>query len=154
MALQAGDKAPDFTLKSNAMEEVTLSEALQKGPVVLAFFPLAFSGVCTKQFTDMGKEVDSWSTGGAQVFGVSVDHAYSLGAFAKEVGAEDITFLSDFQPRGAVAQSYGVFLDGPGITTRAMFVIDRDGTIKHAEAIDTPPEMPDVDAARLAACSL
>ena len=69
MALQAGDKAPDFTLKSNAMEEVTLSEALQKGPVVLAFFPLAFSGVCTKQFTDMGKEVDSWSTGGAQVFG-------------------------------------------------------------------------------------
>lgn len=154
MALNVGDKAPDFTLKSSSQEEVTLSEALKTGPVVLAFFPLAFSGVCTTQFTDMGKQVDEWSTGGVQVFAVSVDHAYSLDAFAKQVGADGFTFLSDFQPRGGVAQQYGVFLDGPGITTRAMFVIGQDGTIKHAEAMDTPPEMPDVEAARLAACSL
>lgn len=154
MALKVGDKAPDFTLKSNGMEEVTLSEALKNGPVVLAFFPLAFSGVCTTQFTDMGKDVSSWSEKGAQVFGVSVDHAYSLDAFAKQVGAEGITFLSDFQPRGAVAQQYGVFLEGPGITTRAMFVINQAGEITHAEAMATPPEMPDVDAAKAAACSL
>ena len=154
MALKVGDKAPDFTLKSNTQQEVTLSEELKKGPVVLAFFPLAFSGVCTKQFTDMGKDVGSWSENGAQVFGVSVDHAYSLDAFAKQVGAEGITFLSDFQPRGEVAKQYGVFLDGPGITTRAMFVINQDGEITHAEAMDAPPDMPDVEAAKAAACSL
>lgn len=154
MALKVGDKAPDFTLKSNAQEEVTLSQELAKGPVVLAFFPLAFSGVCTKQFTDMGKDVESWTGSGARVFGVSVDHAYSLDAFATSVGAEGITFLSDFQPRGAVAQQYGVFLDGPGITTRAMFVIGQDGAITHAEAMDAPPDMPDVEAAKAAACAL
>ena len=154
MALTVGDKAPDFTLKSNAQEEVTLSQELTKGPVVLAFFPLAFSGVCTKQFTDMGRDVDAWSENGARVFGVSVDHAYSLDAFAKSVGAEGITFLSDFQPRGEVAKKYGVFLDGPGITTRAMFVIDQGGKITHAEAMDAPPDMPDVEAARAAACAL
>lgn len=153
MALSAGDKAPDFTLKSNGMEEVTLSQELEKGPVVLAFFPLAFSGVCTKQFTDLGADASGY--GKAKVFGVSVDHAYSLDAFAKQVGAADsVTFLSDFQPRGAVAQQYGVFLDGPGISTRALFVIGPDGVITHAEAMDAPPDMPDVEAAKLAACAI
>lgn len=156
MALTVGDTAPDFTLTSHRMEQVSLADARADGPVVISFFPLAFSGVCTKQFTDLGADVESYRAAGAQVLAISVDHAHSLQAFAEAVGADadGVTFLSDFQPRGEVAAAYGTLIAERGFSGRATIVVDRDGVVQHADYSPTPLEIPDVDAVKgaIAAC--
>jgi len=150
MALEVGQEAPDFSLPSHEGETVTLSE-LHGTPVVIAFFPLAFSGVCTNQFAQLG-------TGGygegARVLAISVDHSASQRAFAEQLGTEDITFLSDFQPRGLVAKAYGVFNEERGHSGRAVIVVAPDGTVA-ATQHGPPLEIPDAGAVRaaVAACS-
>jgi len=143
-----GDVAPDFTLGDHRGEAVTLS-GLRGRPVVLNFFPLAFSDVCTTQFRDIGR--GAYADAGAVVLAVSVDHANSLGAFAAAVGAADVTFLSDFLPRGEVARAYGVWVPERGHSGRATFVIDPAGVVRHADRPPTPLTIPDPAAARGAA---
>ena len=147
-----GDAAPDFTLTSHHETPVTLS-ALRGRPVVLNFFPLAFSEWCTAQFTALAE--GAYAGTDAHVLAVSVDHANSLAAFARATGAEDVTFLSDFLPRGEVCRRYGVFVPERGHAGRATFVIDAAGTVRHADRRPTPLTIPDPAAARavLAACA-
>ncbi len=155
MAIEVGQEAPDFTLKGPGGEEVTLSSYRGTKNVVLVFFPLAFSGICTKQLTEIGAHESQYADADAQVIGVSVDSHHANTAFAKSLGLSNALLLADFQPRGAVARAYGVYMDEPGISMRASFVIDKQGIVRHAE-VQAPPTIPDEDAyfAALTACNV
>lgn len=145
MALQTGDEAPDFTLTDHTGEAVTLSE-LRGRPVVLVFYPLAFTGRCTGELCSIRDELADFEGADAQVYGVSVDSAASLGVFHAQEG---LTFplLSDFWPHGAVAQAYDAFLPERGIATRATYVVDREGRIA-AHFRVSPSESRDMGAYR------
>lgn len=156
MAVSVGDSAPDFTLRGRGGEDVRLSSFAGQRNVVLVFYPLAFSGVCTDQFTAIGENAGRYAGEDAQVIGISVDSHHAQTAFADALGIGDtVMMLSDFEPKGAVARKYGTYMEGPGISGRATFVIDRNGTVQGALLTDVPSEIPDEDAyfSALAACS-
>jgi len=130
-ALEVGAKAPDFELKDTAGNAVRLSDLLREGkPVILAFYPAAFSPVCGDEMSLYQETRDEFERLGAKVVGISVDNTWSLAAFAK---AQGITFplLSDFHPKGEGARKYGVMRDD-GITERALFIIDPDGIVRYS----------------------
>jgi peroxiredoxin len=143
MAVDVGSKAPDFTLTNQDRQPVTLSE--QKGrPVVLAFFPAAFSSVCTKELCTFRDSLASLNKARAQVYGISVDTFFSLKAFQDQ---QKLTFplLSDFNKQ--VIREYDVFNEDmiglKGIAKRAVFVIDKDGVVRHREVLDDARNEPD-----------
>lgn len=146
MALDVGSVAPDFTLTNQDREPVTLSA--QRGePVVLAFFPAAFSSVCAKELCTFRDRLSTLNKAKAKVFGVSVDTFFTLKAFQADQG---LTFplLSDFNKD--VIQLYGVFnpdmIGLKGIAKRAVFVIDANGTIRHKEVLEDARNEPNYDA--------
>lgn len=154
MALEVGQKAPDFTLKDPEGNDVSLSDFADSKNVVLVFFPFAFSGVCTDQFTKISENADRYASEQAQVIGISVDSRYSQGVFAEQIGLADALFLADFEPKGAIAREYGTYLDF-GFSGRATFVIDKQGVIKSIHRTDTPATIPDEQQyfATLASCN-
>jgi len=129
--LKVGDAAPDFTLPSTAGKPVTLSEFRGKKNVVLAFFPAAFTGGCTKEMLAYGAGLPKFDAIDTQVFGVSTDNTPSLKEFADKLKIS-VTLLSDFAKR-EVAKSYGVLIAERGLANRATFVIDKEGKIQHIE---------------------
>ena len=131
MTLAAGTEAPDFTLKDQDGNAVTLSSFLGKRNVVLVFYPLSFTSVCAVQMPGYNKERQSFENYDAQVFGISVDSAAVHKAFAESVGVE-FPLLADFYPHGAVARAYGV-LRSEGFSERSTFVIDKQGIVRYAE---------------------
>jgi len=139
--LKVGDVAPDFTLQGHDDKEYTLS-AFRGRPVVLVFYPLDFSPVCTDEHACFVRDIARLNALNAQVFGISVDSLWAHKAFAKQQG---ITYplLADFQPRGAVASKYGVFLEDKGIAARTTFVVDRDGRIAFVQRNEIG-QVPDV----------
>ncbi|HXD18038.1 MAG TPA: peroxiredoxin [Vicinamibacterales bacterium] len=154
-AARVGAKAPDFTLTNQDRTPVTLAEELKKGPVVLAFFPAAFSGTCTKElctFRDTMSELNRLS---ANVIGVSTDTFFALKAWAD---AQRFTFplLSDYNK--TVIRQYGVvnpdMIGLKDIAKRATFVIDRGGTIRYREILDDARNEPDYGKLRDALASL
>lgn len=155
MAVEVGQEAPDFTLKNQAGEEVSLSSFRGDKNVVLMFYPLAFSGGCTKQFTSLGAHEGRYADEQAQVLGVSVDSFHTQAAFARSLGLDATMMLADFEPKGAVARNYGVYNDERGHSRRAIFVIDKQGIVQRAEVVP-PPEVPDEDAviASLDSCNV
>ena len=145
MSVDVGSKAPDFTLTSQDRRPVKLSE--QRGrPVVLAFFPAAFSGVCQKELCTFRDSMARLNQANAQVFGISVDTFFALKAFAD---AQGLTFplLSDFNKQ--TIRDYGVFNEDmiglKGIAKRAVFVIDKDGVVRHKEVLDDARNEPNYD---------
>jgi len=145
MPVDVGSKAPDFTLMNQDRQPVTLSE--QKGkPVVLAFFPAAFSGVCQKELCTFRDSMARLNKAHAQVYGISVDTFFALKAFAD---AQRFTFplLSDFNKE--TIREYGVFNEDmiglKGIAKRAVFVIDKDGVVRHKEVLDDARNEPNYD---------
>src|ERR1700694_439502 len=141
MALAVGTPAPDFTLNDSDGNPVTLSQ-LRGTPVYLNFFPAAFSSVCTPYFTNI--VADSGPYAGARVVGVSVDNKASLAEFKRQLGADSVTFLTDFHPKGEVARLYDVWLDQAGMAGRATFVIDAEGIIRDVDQ-GAPGAGPDGD---------
>jgi len=129
--LKVGDMAPDFTLPSTTGKNVTLSEFRGKKNVVLAFYPAAFTGGCTKEMTAYGQSLDKFETSDTQVFGISTDNTPSQKVFADQVKAT-FPMLSDFARR-EVTKSYGVLMPDRGIANRATFVVDKEGRIQHIE---------------------
>jgi peroxiredoxin len=129
MAIEVGSQAPDFTLKDENGEDVTLS-GLRGRNVVLMFSPLAFSPICTNELRDISAVADRYQAANAEVLAVSVDSQYTLAAFKRD---EDLKahLLADFHPKGAVAKLYDAWIDAAGIANRATFVIDKDGRIAH-----------------------
>lgn len=147
MALSAGDAAPDFTLYDSDQEAFALTEA--DGPVVLLFFPGAFTSVCTTELNTVGNDYDRYTDLGASVVGISTDSPFALSEF-KKVHGFPFRLLSDHD--GEVSAAYGAKYDSDftpmgldRISKRAAFVVD-GGTVRYAEVLDNAGEMPDFDA--------
>lgn len=130
--LKVGDTAPDFTLPATTGDKVTLSSFRGKQSVVLAFFPAAFTGGCTKEMQTYQLGIDKFKGTDAAVFGISEDNTPSQKEFANKLG---LTFplLSDFATR-KVAEEYGVLVPGYGVANRVTFVVDKEGKISYIEA--------------------
>ena len=155
MAAALGSKAPDFTLPNQDRQPVTLSDELKNGPVVLAFFPAAFSGTCTKEMCTIRDSMTELKRASARVLGISVDTFFALKAWA-DAQQFDFPLLSDFNK--TVIREYGVFNEDmiglKGIAKRAVFVIDERGVIRHREVLDDARNEPDYAAVVRAASEL
>jgi peroxiredoxin len=149
MALQPGQEAPDFELRSHRGGTVRLADFRGKKNVVLAFHPLAFTPVCATQMSNYESNLPQLETSDAVVLGISIDPQPSKTAWAKTLGPISFDLLSDFHPHGEVAQKYGVFRPVEGFSERAVFVVGKDGLIKWSKTYDIP-QQPD-DAELLAA---
>ncbi len=128
-ALSVGDTAPDFTLKDQNGEDVTLGSFRGQKNVVLVFFPFAFSGICTGELCEIRDNLGAFVSDKVQVLAISCDPMYAQRGFADKEGYF-FPLLSDFWPHGAVAQAYGVFNDQAGLAVRGTFLIDTEGTIR------------------------
>ena len=144
MAVDVGSKAPDFTLVNQNREKVTLSQELGKGNVVLAFFPGAFSGTCTKEFCNLRDTMSSFRDVNATVLGISTDTFFALKAWddQQKLG---FPLLSDYNKE--VIDKYGVvnpdMVGLKNIAKRAVFVIDKGGVVRHREVLEDARNEPD-----------
>ncbi len=127
-ALPSGTPAPDFTLHSTPDQEVSLSE-FRGQPVILAFYPADWSPVCGDQMSLYNEVLPEFHRFNAELMGISVDGVWSHAAFAQDRNLH-FPLLADFEPKGAVARTYGVYRQHDGTTERALFVIDADGIIR------------------------
>ncbi len=148
MALENDTRAPDFDLANQFGEHVRLSDFQGVKPVVLVFFPLAFSGVCTGELCALRDNLDLFKDHDVELLGISVDSKAALRAWAEQEGY-DFQLLADFWPHGAVAKEYGVFLEEKGFANRATFVIDVRGVIR-ASFITAPGEPRSIEEYRAA----
>ena len=149
MTLATGSDAPDFTLKDQNGNDVTLSSFRGGQNVVLVFYPFTFTGVCQGELCSLRDDLGDFETANAQVLAISNDSRHAQAKWAKEQG---FTFplLSDFWPHGEVSRAYGVFDEKLGAATRTTFVIDKAGTIVSVFAspnLGTPREKAAYEAA-------
>src|SRR5437868_10752960 len=128
MSISVGQTAPDFTLQNQDKKEVKLSDFTGRKNVVLMWYPLDWSPTCTNEHACFVNDMKRFETLDAEVLGVSVDSAWSHKAYADKMGIK-YSLLADFQPRGAMAEKYGVFLADKGITGRSIIIVNRDGKI-------------------------
>lgn len=131
MTLSVGDTAPDFSLPDQDRQTVSLS-SLRGGPVLLVFYPFAFSSICTGELCQLRDELSEYTGAGVSVFGISTDPVFTLKAWREKEGF-DFPLLSDFWPHGETAKTYGVFNDKAGMAVRGTFLIDADGKITFTE---------------------
>jgi peroxiredoxin len=145
MPLNPGDRAPDVRLPSDALERVSFTDFVGKQPVVILFFPLAFTSTCTEEMCTMSEDMGAYRGLDAQVLAVSVDSPFVLQRFRQECGA-DFPFLSDFNREAA--EAFGVLRSdpiGPGLlntTERAAFVLDREGVVRYTWFSENPGLLP------------
>jgi peroxiredoxin len=125
--LAAGIVAPNFTLRVTPDQMLTLSD-LRGKPVILAFYPADWSPVCGDQVTLYNELLPEFHKHNAEILGVSVDGVWCHAAFARDRHLH-FPLLADFEPKGAVAKKYGAYRDSEGVCERALFVLDRQGTI-------------------------
>jgi peroxiredoxin (alkyl hydroperoxide reductase subunit C) len=128
MAVEAGQPAPEFTLKDQAGNDVSLADYLGKQPVVLVFYPFTFTGVCQGELCEIRDDPSTFEDAGAAVLAISCDTRHAQAQWSEQQG---FTFpvLSDFWPHGEVAKAYGVFNEQLGCANRASFVIDKAGIV-------------------------
>jgi mycoredoxin-dependent peroxiredoxin len=149
MGIEVGQEAPDFTLKDQDGNDVTLSSFRGDRNVVLVFYPFTFTGVCEGELCSLRDDIGDFEKSDAQVIALSCDTRHAQAQWVKQQG---YTFpvLSDFWPHGAVAKSYGVFNEQLGCANRATFVIDKNGKVVDtfaSESLGTPREKSEYDAA-------
>ena len=141
--LEVGRSAPDFSLKGPGGQFVSLSEYRGRKNVVLVFFPLAFSPVCSHQLPAIERLMGRIRQLGAEVLGVSVDSHYANSAFAERLGLS-FPLLSDFKRE--VSAAYGMLIESAGYSGRALFVVDRDGRIAYRDISPVTAQVPDNEA--------
>ncbi|WP_163552212.1 peroxiredoxin [Candidatus Frankia alpina] len=129
MTVEVGSVAPDFSLKDQNNETITLSEFRGKRNVVLLFYPLTFTGVCQGELCSVRDDLGSFQNDNVQVLAVSVDSPFAHKVWAEQQGYE-FPLLADFWPHGAVAEAYGIFNAERGIAVRGTFVIDKEGVVR------------------------
>lgn len=129
MALEVGKEAPDFTLKNQFGEEVKLSDFRGKKNVVLVFFPMAFTGICTGEMCEIRDNRPAFVSDDVQVLGISCDTSATQKVFAEQENL-DYPLLSDFWPHGAVSKLYGSFFEDRGFSLRGTFIIDKQGILR------------------------
>ena len=152
MAPQVGSEAPDFTLRNQNNEEVTLSSFRGKQNVLVVFYPFAFSGICTGELCAVRDDIGAFQNEDVQVLAVSVDHPFALKAWSQAENY-DFPLLSDFWPHGAVAKEYGVFEENRGMAVRGTFLVDKSGVVRFAE-VNAPGEARDQSAWKKALASV
>jgi peroxiredoxin len=140
MALQAGEQAPDFELRSHKGGTVKLSDFRGQKNVVLAFHPLAFTPVCAAQMCGYESDLTRFAAADAAVLGISIDAQPAKAAWAQTLGRLSYDLLSDFHPHGDVAAKYGVFRPKEGFSERAIFVIDKNGTVAWSKVYAIPEQ--------------
>ena len=141
--IDVGDMAPDFTLKDNRVQDVSLSEYRGK-KVLLSWHPLAWTGVCAQQMKSLEDNLAEFEKYNTVPLGMSIDSYPSKNAWAKELGIANVKLLADFWPHGKVAQDYGLFLDDKGFSARANVLIDEAGKVVWVKVYDIP-ELPDIE---------
>lgn len=149
MALKPGDKAPAFKLYASDRSEISLDNYNGKNVVIL-FFPMAFSGVCTKELCAVRDDIGNYQNMDAEVLGISVDTVPTLAKF-KEDQKLNMTLLSDFNKE--VSRAYDAFyeefvLGMKGVARRAAFVIDREGIVRYAEVLESAGDLPNFEAVK------
>ena len=149
MPIKVGEKAPLFTLRNSATEEVSLSDYKEKNLVVL-FFPLAFTGVCTTELCEIRDSIAEYNNMNAEVMAISVDSQFTLAKFKEEQGY-NFPLLSDFNKE--VSRAYGSLyedfvLDMKGVSKRSVFVVDKEGTIKYVEVLENAADIPNFEAVK------
>ncbi len=149
MSITVGNCAPDFTLKSKSgdMEDISLSDYRDEKNVVILFFPLAYTGVCTDEMCSVSGGLADYDALDAQVLGISVDSPFAQEAWAEKEGIT-IPLLSDFNKE--VSAAYGSQFEDligfKGVAKRSAFVVDKSGVVRFASVSDDPTELPDFDA--------
>lgn len=138
--IAAGTPAPDFTLRDQDGENVSLAD-FRGGKVLLVFYPMDFSPVCSDQLSIYQEVKPEIEAQGVTMLGISVDHPYAHKAFQEKIGV-DTPLLADFEPKGAVAQAYGSYLDGLGFANRTLVLVDEDGQVAWAHESSNPGEFP------------
>ena len=148
MGIAVGQTAPDFTLKDQSQKDIKLSDFAGKRNVVLVFYPLDFSPLCTDEHACFVNELKQFESLNAQVLGLSVDSVWAHKAFADKMGIP-YPLLADFHPKGVVAQLYGVYSQERGISGRAVVIIDKAGKIAWFMNYEYPsvPDMKEVSQA-------
>ncbi len=146
MTIKAGDKAPNFTLRASDKSEVSLEDYKGKN-IVLLFFPLAFTGVCTTELCTMRDDIGKYEALDAQILAISVDSLFVLEKFKAEQ-SYNFPLLSDFNKN--VSMAYGSFyddfvLDMKGVSKRSAFVIDKEGIVRYAEVLESAGDLPNFD---------
>ena len=150
MSNSIGELAPSFVLKDTDLQDANLEEYRGQN-VVLVFFPLAFSGICTDQMCTLNENLQALNSLEAKVFGISVDSPFTLKKF-KEVNQLEFPLLSDFNK--TVCQAYDAFYEEfvlglKGVAKRAVFVIDKEGKIQYQEILENAKNLPNFDALEL-----
>lgn len=145
--MTTGTKAPDFSLYNTEKQKVSLSDFKGQNVVIL-FFPMAFTGVCTKELCAVRDSLAQFNNTNAAVVGISVDSPFTLGKF-KEEQQLNFPLLSDFNKE--TSQAYGAFyetfaLELRGVSKRAAFVVDKDGTVQYAEVLESAGDLPNFEA--------
>ncbi|MCU0450554.1 MAG: redoxin domain-containing protein [Bernardetiaceae bacterium] len=148
--LKVGDKAPDFKLFNTEKQEMSLQDLTNGKNAVVLFFPLAFTGVCTTELCAMRDDIATYSNLNANVVGISVDSPFTLDKFKQE---QHLPFplLSDFNKEAATAYEsiYGDFVLGmKGVAKRSAFVVDKTGTVRYAEVLESAGDLPNFEAVK------
>ncbi len=156
MAIAPGQKAPDFTLYDSEKNKISLHDYSDKN-VVLLFFPLAFTSVCTRELCNIRDNIGNYNSMSAQVFGISTDSLFTLAKF-KEAQQINFPLLSDYNKEVSAAYDslYETFpsFEMKGVSKRSAFVIDKEGKIVYAEICPTPGDEPDYAAINQALATL
>ena len=151
MPLEIGQQAPDFTLFDSDKKEITLSE-LKGQPVLILFFPLAFTSTCTTELCSVRDNIGWYNNLNAKVFGISVDALHTLAKY-KEDQQLNFTLLSDFNKDvsrlyESIYEQFGYNMKG--VSKRSAFVIDKEGIIQYAEVLENAGEIPDFNKIKIA----
>ena len=152
MTLIIGDQAPNFELVNQFGENVKLSDFRGKKNVVIVFYPLSFSGICTGELCELRDNFAAFEDASVELLAISVDSKFVQKLFAEQEKYE-FNVLADFWPHGGVAKQYGVFLEEHGIANRATFVINKDGELV-AKFITAPGQARNLDEYKKALAAL
>lgn len=152
MSVIIGDAAPEFELPNQFGETVSLADFKGKKPVVIVFYPLSFSGICTGELCEIRDNFGKFENENVELLAISVDSKYVQKQFAEHEGYK-FSVLADFWPHGAVAKKYGVFLEDNGFANRATFVVNTDGNLV-AKFITAPGQARSLDEYDRALASL
>lgn len=138
--IAVGEQAPDFTLRDQDGEDVSLS-SYRGRKVLLVFYPLDFSPVCSDQLSLYQEVKPELTEQGVELLGISVDSNWAHKAFQEKLGI-DTTLLADFEPKGEVARSFGSYIDAAGIANRTLVLVDEDGKVAWTYESPSPGEFP------------
>jgi peroxiredoxin len=138
--IAAGEPAPGFTLRNQDGEEVSLADYRGR-KLLLVFYPLDFSPVCSDQLSNYQEDKPQIAAKGVELVGISVDHCFAHKAFQEKLGI-DTPLLADFEPKGEVARAYGAYIEQTGHANRSLVLVDEEGTVAWVHEPPTPLEIP------------